>query len=886
MTDKQTNKFLYEVQSSDFATTEDFNDFKEEVHELIQDGWERFFSNTGYLADCVLKGKKFFDVKVEVNSFTSTEGGESVTYKVNSLTVGEDGEESKFFIPNGVNNFLAKTINTKLVYSSLAQDISDGKVTSGAHAIIIDFTDANDPKIILAPYRKTNGTDYWQYFFARATEPELVESEPIWWDTTNNVVKQYNEAGGWVIKNYSIPVGIVILENHAISSVSQDFNITGFADQTIWVNPGIEYALPNGRDSELMINVVSKITGVNGNPEVISIAAPDAPVKDEFAVAATDTISYIKLTKPCRDKRVLSITTEGTSATSEEEVITEIEPENFTLSADQVTVVFDPAISNVNKIIADYYEEPDNMRIYMDASGELLNPLNTTGYRFNNSLGCYVNADEEPQTCIRVGAFALGYVASKNKFTNEKLSILEYESKDCSPLVNATEVEYMIKHFNNSLYESIELAIRSAAAAETDIDTLRTDVEKGIDKCKKVVDDSADGYEPYIPGGGGSGGGGGSATLEKQYDEIEVIPVGVKVSGDTGVISDNNVMGPSVTTYSSDDGSSPVYDNTKGLYNATTVRIGKDYIKASTFGTSASVYNGTTFGSANSVYNGKTFGDNSSTFRGTAAKVTVNNSATTGKIYPVRVVDGTLAQDTSNKCYFENGVAYSNAVKTTDVDATTVKATNVNAKNGTFNTLKVGAYTVQPSSTATYLITGNVDFFTSSAGEIGRLVDISSTGSTEFEIATEQAHGIVGNPADYSVVPSGKTPILFSGRQKVLVVGPAAFGDKLYLLSYTLRDGIRGDVLMIFNSFANRDDVEPLWNEANERYNNFTGVAISESLYNELMVYAQAASQDHVDAINDWFATKGSCIGRAFDSAPASIALTLVNSAVNISFND
>ena len=101
--EKQTNKYLYKSQANTYATGEELAALKKNIDTLIDAKWNDALNTSGYIADCILKAKKFYTIKVETVVISSEGGGEDSSYNI--LVVGEEGATSTFFIPNGKNNF-------------------------------------------------------------------------------------------------------------------------------------------------------------------------------------------------------------------------------------------------------------------------------------------------------------------------------------------------------------------------------------------------------------------------------------------------------------------------------------------------------------------------------------------------------------------------------------------------------------------------------------------------------------------------------------------------------------------------------------------------------------------------------------------------------------
>lgn len=940
MSEIQTNKYLYKSQAGQYTTSEDLTNVQESIMDVIDDRWNNALSTSGYIADCILSAKRFYTLKTEV--FTVA-GDDSISY--NKLIVGGPEEDSVFFIPSGVNNYTKKTIRKRLEYTFTdigeSGNISSGKVSTGNFLIFIDFSVQDHEQILAAPVRITDSEgEFKQYTFARDNNPVNVESSPIWWDTTNNKMKQYID-NTWVEKSYSIPVGLVYVKNNSVESIVSDFNISGYADKVIWVNPGITFGIPTGRDDKNAIVLREVTTGVGANnefPNYVIVDEADKLIVHSENHNILDSISTMQLEHTCRDDRTLTIYKNGEVSEGEIDENDKIDSSIYTLAPDLLTIHFNPPITNINSLHANYYEQPTDISIFVSSSGELINPSMTKEYSYNQNLGHYVDSLNHKVECSRLGYFSLGYVASKTKFTNEPLTIIEYNSKQRPTLADTSDVQRMIEQYNNNLDSSVNIAITSIANLNTKMDNLNNNLAQEVAKISSrsfvpmsQSQQSANTYEVSNnlkftgnisftnPISTVSEGGEEvdliAKNVEKQYDQIEIIPMGVK-SGSYETLDDSISIGVSV------NGQDPT---------TTTVRIGTTYVKASSFGDTNTVYNGRNFGNANSTYNGSSFGNSSSVFNGTAAKVPikrefsqtrysilgVNNSNelktsvfsmypsfnTVGDMYCRNLYLGGVPV-VSNETVLEHEYFPNNAFAYQgDVSVGTLLEISSYVENGI-------QYECKPADDAIHCVAHSDASAPEYATKVAYAKDDLITYSGNLYRITKAIKA--GNNKRWSSITATKlTPspnsanAVFSGKSGVRVFGPVKKNDKLYFLNKDMRDintEVMTDIIQAYlNSLQQGADVRITLADSELK-----GTAISQSFIDGLSAFARSYSghghtpsewENYVDGEinlqtgereNGWRQRMGSAIGICIEDVDYSnnYEFAVVTSIVNITFND
>lgn len=108
-------------------------------------------------------------------------------------------------------------------------------------------------------------------FFSGATQPVNPPKNSVWYDTTNNVIKETYDNGATWSGTLLFPLGIVTASNGKVSSIDQVFNGFGYIGGTAFALPGVKALAPNGRNADgtlknrtITISAVSTTTDVSG----------------------------------------------------------------------------------------------------------------------------------------------------------------------------------------------------------------------------------------------------------------------------------------------------------------------------------------------------------------------------------------------------------------------------------------------------------------------------------------------------------------------------------------------------------------------------------------------------------------------------------------------
>ena len=85
--------------------------------------------------------------------------------------------------------------------------------------------------------------------YSGGTTPSTTINGYVWYDTTNNVIKRY-ENGSFVITNDSLFLAEMTGGSDGIASIDQVFNGMGYIGSTFWVDKGVKGLIPDGRNDD------------------------------------------------------------------------------------------------------------------------------------------------------------------------------------------------------------------------------------------------------------------------------------------------------------------------------------------------------------------------------------------------------------------------------------------------------------------------------------------------------------------------------------------------------------------------------------------------------------------------------------------------------------
>lgn len=137
---------------------------------------------------------------------------------------------STVYIPNGPNSFAKKTSTEDVIthtstFTGKFMVFDNGSLTS------------NSLRLCGTPYQ-----------FSGTTAPSSPQTDTTWYDTTNNIVKVYQNSQ-WTGQR-TLPLAIATFESGVCVSIDQVFNGFGYIGSTVFALPGVKTLIPDGRNED------------------------------------------------------------------------------------------------------------------------------------------------------------------------------------------------------------------------------------------------------------------------------------------------------------------------------------------------------------------------------------------------------------------------------------------------------------------------------------------------------------------------------------------------------------------------------------------------------------------------------------------------------------
>ena len=194
------------------------------------------------------EGQAKFDEKSNIDLDNLSEVGEKHFLNKTQITncLLELPQRIKFDLADGVLTLKAGSIVT--IPNGLEEDGTTPKFDYLAltEDIVYTLTVVNyDTTFCISPNNKAIFGRRSNYCFSGSTEPAKNNGN-IWYDTATNTVKRYLDSSGqYEAHNYSLP--FMITNN---GNIKQIFNGIGYIGSTVWVDKGVKFLIPNGRNED------------------------------------------------------------------------------------------------------------------------------------------------------------------------------------------------------------------------------------------------------------------------------------------------------------------------------------------------------------------------------------------------------------------------------------------------------------------------------------------------------------------------------------------------------------------------------------------------------------------------------------------------------------
>ena len=212
------------------------------------------------------------------NTYLGNHGWCSIIYDgIKFVALGEDG-----YISTSSNGRIwsTPTQNTDLGDNKWSGAVFDGRkflalsyynktAYTNTNTVIPDFSDITTTQNVSYQFTNESGKyvlfDGGNYFALQncvSGNTDSLENQPnhVWYDTSNNLVKIYDNSGEEIVSTFGFPVGIATLSSGSLVSIDQIFNGFGYIGSTIYMIQNVKWLVPNGRSSESNVSNIESLT--------------------------------------------------------------------------------------------------------------------------------------------------------------------------------------------------------------------------------------------------------------------------------------------------------------------------------------------------------------------------------------------------------------------------------------------------------------------------------------------------------------------------------------------------------------------------------------------------------------------------------------------------
>ena len=142
---------------------------------------------------------------------------------------------SKVYVPNG---FEEDGTTPKFDEVVIESDYSSGTSTPHTSGMILPILSGN----------KVVGFEIYPFRLINSGSTDTGSSTHIWYDTSANIIKIYNN--GTLIRTDGLPISTFIGDGNYFTSIDQIFDWCGFIGSTAFVLPGVKGLIPNGFNAD------------------------------------------------------------------------------------------------------------------------------------------------------------------------------------------------------------------------------------------------------------------------------------------------------------------------------------------------------------------------------------------------------------------------------------------------------------------------------------------------------------------------------------------------------------------------------------------------------------------------------------------------------------
>lgn len=188
------------------------------------------------LSNLSATGEKHFLGKSQItNCITEIPQRIKCTYENNTFTLKAGSE---VIVPDGTGNFQ---------YVTVPNDLSTSKYSTGNTDCMVFYNTATNTFSYYIPTLNA---------FSGNSAPTVTDTINIWYDTTNNVIKQSSDKGAtWSSSDKtSFPIALLSRSNGSFTALKQVYNGIGYIGSTLFVDKGVKGLIPNGRNEDGTLN--------------------------------------------------------------------------------------------------------------------------------------------------------------------------------------------------------------------------------------------------------------------------------------------------------------------------------------------------------------------------------------------------------------------------------------------------------------------------------------------------------------------------------------------------------------------------------------------------------------------------------------------------------
>lgn len=185
---------------------------------------EKHFVNKSQITNCILEAPEKIKIVYE---------GSDIVIKAGTIAI----------VPSG---FEADGITPKFEEYTLDHDITVANDMTQAYFMGLNFSES--------------GTNTWRRYssgcYTGPTAPTSPVTYDIWYDTSTNIIRRH-DGTQWYVQKHSLPIASIDGPKYSITSV---FNTIGGFGTSFFVQKGVKFLMPNGKNPDGTLNNIEYTT--------------------------------------------------------------------------------------------------------------------------------------------------------------------------------------------------------------------------------------------------------------------------------------------------------------------------------------------------------------------------------------------------------------------------------------------------------------------------------------------------------------------------------------------------------------------------------------------------------------------------------------------------